>query len=37
MQQKKKKHTSAEIAPEETFDLYEIESSDEDTDFTAAE
>ena len=37
VQRKKKKHPSAVIAPEEPFDLYEIELSDEDTDFTAAE
>ena len=37
VQRKKKKHPSAVIAPEEPFDLYEIELSDEDADFTAAE
>ena len=37
VQRKKKKHPSAMIAPEEPFDLYEIELSDEDADFTAAE
>ena len=34
---KRQKHPSAVIAPEEPFDLYEIELSDEDADFTAAE
>ena len=37
VQRKKKKHPSAVIAPEEPFDLYEIELSDEDTDLTATE
>ena len=37
VQRKKKKHPSTVIAPEEPFDLYEIELSDEDADFTAAE
>ena len=37
VQRKKKKHPSAVIAPEEPFDLYEIELSDEDADLTAAE
>ena len=37
VQRKKKKHPSAVIVPEEPFDLYEIELSDEDADFTAAE
>ena len=37
VQRKKKKHPSAVIAPEEPFDLYEIELSDEDADFTVAE
>ena len=37
VQRKKKKHPSALIAPEEPFDLYEIELSDEDADFTVAE
>ena len=37
VQRKKKKHPSAVIAPEDPFDLYEIELSDEDADFTAAE
>ena len=37
VQRKKKKHPSAVIAPEELFDLYEIELSDEDADFTVAE
>ena len=37
VQRKKKKHPSVVIAPEEPFDLYEIELSDEDADFTAAE
>ena len=37
VQRKKKKHPSAMIAPEEPFDLYEIELSDEDADFTSAE
>ena len=37
VQRKKKKQPSAVIAPEEPFDLYEIELSDEDADFTAAE
>ena len=31
------KHPSVVIAPEEPFDLYEIELSDEDADLTAAE
>ncbi|MFR5990107.1 MAG: hypothetical protein ACLUGP_06830 [Faecalibacterium prausnitzii] len=33
VQRKKKKHPSAVIAPEEPFDLYEIELSDEDAGF----
>ena len=37
VQRKKKKHPSAVIVPEEPFDLYEIELSDEDADFTVAE
>lgn len=37
VQRKKKKQPSAVIAPEEPFDLYEIELSDEDADFIAAE
>ena len=37
VQRKKKKHPSAVIGPEEPFDLYEIELSDEDADFTVAE
>ena len=37
VQRKKKKHPSAVIAPEEPFDLYEIELSDEDADLTVAE
>ena len=37
VQRKKKKHPSAVIAPEEPFDLYEIELSDEDADLTATE
>ena len=37
VQRKKKKHPSAVIAPEEPFDLYEIELSDEDAGFTVAE
>ena len=37
VQRKKKKHPSAVIAPEDPFDLYEIELSDEDADFTVAE
>ena len=37
VQRKKKKHPSAVIVPEEPFDLYEIELSDEDTDLTATE
>ena len=36
VQRKKKKHPSAVIAPEEPFDLYEVELSDMDADFTAA-
>ena len=36
VQRKKKKHPSAVIAPEEPFDLYEIELSDMDADFTVA-
>ena len=36
VQRKKKKHPSAVIAPEEPFDLYEVELSDMDADFTVA-
>ena len=36
VQRKKKKHLSAVIVPEEPFDLYEVELSDMDADFTVA-